>query len=89
MTALGISKGDKADIQYFFNEYYRIMLNGKKLMLKYQSSEIFIANNVLGLKFSIDDPGFKKGDEFVIENRLFFSEFGFQIRLPARIQVNT
>ncbi|MEM7109325.1 MAG: DUF6702 family protein [Bacteroidota bacterium] len=86
---------DKDEIEHYFNEFYDIELTGRKLFLNYQSSDVFLANNVLVLKFSIANLKIAKGDKFFIENRLFFEDFGSQqsnrmtIRIPPFISEDT
>lgn len=83
-----LSKEDIAEIEYFFDEFYRIVVGGKKLILNYESSNVYGSNTVLSLKFSIDNLVINKGDALLIENKLFFSEFGtlqtnkMTIRIP-------
>ncbi|MEM9299763.1 MAG: DUF6702 family protein [Bacteroidota bacterium] len=95
MAASSFTKGDKDEIEYYFNEFYDIELTGRKLYLNYESSEVFIANNVLVLKFSITNLMITEGDQLLIENRLFFADFGPQqsnrmtIRIPPFISEDT
>lgn len=71
-----LTKGDKEEIEYFFDEFYHIIINGKKLPLNYKSSEVIKGKNVLIIKFAENDFTLKKGDNILIENQLFFKEFG-------------
>ncbi|MEM6361694.1 MAG: DUF6702 family protein [Bacteroidota bacterium] len=95
MTALSLTKEDKDEIEYYFNEFYDIELSGRKLYLNYKSSEIYSSNNILVLKFSITNLMISKGDQLFIENRLFFADFGRQqsnqmtIRIPPFMSEDT
>jgi len=77
INVLNLTKKDKAGIDNYFDQYYTINLNGKKLPLKYQASEVNIQFNVLTIKFSESVIKLKKGDKLYIENKLFFQEFGY------------
>ncbi len=72
-----LTKEDIAEIEFYFSEYYRITYNSKLIPLKYSSSIVYGGNNVISLKFSLDDLEIKKGDHMFIENKLFFKEFGY------------
>ncbi|MEL6533957.1 MAG: DUF6702 family protein [Bacteroidota bacterium] len=74
--ASNISKKHQSDIEYYFLEFYRISVNGQEFTLNYSSSEALEANNVLNLKFLVNDVSLQEGDELIIENSLFFMEFG-------------
>ncbi|MEM6525300.1 MAG: DUF6702 family protein [Bacteroidota bacterium] len=86
---------DKDEIEHYFNEFYDIELTGRKLYLNYESSDVFLANNVLVLKFSITNLQIAEGDQLLIENRLFFADFGSQqsnrmtIRIPPYLSEDT
>ncbi|MEM7297272.1 MAG: DUF6702 family protein [Bacteroidota bacterium] len=74
--ASNLTKADIAEIEYYFDEFYRIVIGSKKLILNYESSNVYGSNTVLSLKFSVDDVTIKKGDALLIENKLFFTEYG-------------
>lgn len=71
-----LSKQDIAEIEFYFEEFYRFTVNNRNLPLNYTSSKAYISNNVLSLKFFINNLTIKKGDAFLIENELLFTEFG-------------
>lgn len=71
------TKEDQEEIEYFFNEFYHIMVNGKKLPLDYKSSAVFEGYNVLVIKFAENDITIKKGDNLLVENKLLFEQFGY------------
>lgn len=74
---LNLTEEDKEEIEYFFDTYYHIKVNGKKLPLNYKSSEIIKDHNVLVIKFTENDITIKNGDQLFIENKLFFEQFGY------------
>lgn len=76
MNASKLTKEDIEEIEYYFDEFYRIVVNSRKLTLNYESSQVYGGNTVLSLKFRVEDVNIKKGDFLLIENRLFFEEFG-------------
>ena len=86
-----LMKEDKTGIEDYFEKYYTITLNGKKLPLKYFTSVVMREYNVLTIKFSENTIKLKKGDKLLIENTLFFEEFGYlqsnriTIRIPPYI----
>ncbi len=86
-----LSKEDKVGIEDYFEKYYNITVNGKKLTLNYKASEVMKEYNVLTIKFSENSLAIKKGDKILIENTLFFEEFGYMqsnritIRIPPHI----
>jgi hypothetical protein len=59
--------------------------------LKYKASEVLKEYNVLTIKFSEKAIKLNKGDKILIENTLFFEEFGYlqsnriTIRIPPFI----
>ncbi len=95
MTTSNLAMVDKKEIEYYFNEFYEIKLSGRRLFLNYESSEIYLENNVLILNFSITNLMISKGDMLWIQNRLFFTDFGSQqsnrmiIRIPPFISEDT
>lgn len=92
LNASNLSKEDIEEIEYYFDEYYRIVVNSRKLILNYQSSQVYGSNTVLSLKFKVDNLTIKKGDALLIENKLFFTEFGplqsnkMTLRIPPFIE---
>lgn len=64
-----LTKEDKEEIEYFFDEFYHIVINGKKLPLNYKSFEIIEGHNVLVIKFTENDIAVKKGDNLLIKNK--------------------
>lgn len=86
-----LSKADKDAIQKYFEEYYHITVNGKKIPLKYKTSEVLKDYNVFAIKFSDNNLTMKKGDKLLIENTLFFEEFSYMqsnritVRIPPFI----
>ncbi len=86
-----LTKDDIAEIEYYFDQFYLFKINGKKLPFIYKNSVVYGENNVLSIKFEIDDVAIKNGDDFLIENKLFFTDFGFlqsnkmTIRMPPYV----
>ncbi len=72
-----LSKEGIKGIEEHFEKYYTIIVNDKKIPLKYKSSEIMEKYNILIIKFYEDTLALKKGDQICIENTLFFEEFKF------------
>lgn len=91
LDATNISEDDEAKIEFYFQKCYRFKLNGEELELNYESSEAKKANNTLNLIFNIEEVSMQEGDELLIENTLFFEEFGqkqvnrMTLRLPPFI----
>lgn len=91
ITVTALSHEDKKGIENYFEKYYNITHNGNKLPLKYKVSEVMKEYNVLTIKFSEKIIKLKKGDKVLIENTLFFEEFGYMqsnritIRIPPFI----
>ena len=87
-NAHSLSKEDQAEIEYFFDQFYTIQINGKKFPLNFKSSEILEGYNVLVIKFAENDLKIKKGDHLLVENKLLFEQFGslqsnrMTIRIP-------
>ncbi|MFN7913125.1 MAG: DUF6702 family protein [Bacteroidota bacterium] len=85
------TKEDKSGIEDYFEKYYTITINGKEMPLKYKASEVLKEYNVLTIKFSEKAIKLNKGDKILIENTLFFEEFGYlqsnriTIRIPPFI----
>lgn len=75
-NASDLSKEDIAEVECYFWESYRITVNDVQLALNYEVSRAHLKNNVLDLKFSIDDLTINEGDKILIENVLFFTKFG-------------
>ena len=86
------SKEDIEEVEYYFDEFYRILLNSSKLTLSYKSSKAYLANNVLSIKFLVENVTLNKGDALQIENKLFFEKFGplqsnkMTIRIPPFVE---
>ncbi|PKV48044.1 hypothetical protein ATE84_0027 [Aquimarina sp. MAR_2010_214] len=89
-----LTKEDKKGIEDYFEKYYSITINDQKFPLKYKDSKVLEEHNVFILKFSQDVLPIKKGDQFCIENTLFFEEFTFMqtnmitVRIPPFITEN-
>jgi hypothetical protein len=85
------SKEDINGIDDYINSYINLSLNNKTLNIKYKTSEIVKTYNVLLIKFEDINVKLKKGDKLLIENALFFEEFGYAqsnritIRIPPFI----
>ncbi len=92
LNASNLSNEDIEEIEYYFDEFYSITINSTKVALNYKSSKAFLANNVLSLKFSVDNITIKEGDAMMLENKLFFEVFGplqsnkMTIRIPPFIE---
>ena len=71
-----LTNEDKVGIENYFKLFYTISINGKKIPLKYKASEVRRENNMLAIKFLENDLTIEKGDYLLIENTLFFQEFG-------------
>lgn len=76
VNSSNLTEEDKAAIEKYFDLFYTISINGKKLPLKYKSSEINEKNNMLTIQFSEHDLTIEEGDYLFIKNTLFFEEFG-------------
>lgn len=72
-----LTKADKAGIEAYFKPLYVITINGKKVPLKYKSSEVNTTYNVLVIKFAKQSVSIKKGDKLSVKNMLFFKEFKY------------
>jgi len=68
---------DKKRIEVYFNKYYKISINEKKIPLVYKDFEIKEKYNVITYKFLDQDIDIKKGDKLLIENTLLFKDFGY------------
>lgn len=64
------------EIEFFFNLFYRITINGQKLPLVYESSEVNEGFNVFIVKFAENNITIKEGDVLIVQNKLFFDRFG-------------
>lgn len=86
-----LTKEDKTGIEDYFEKHFNITVNGKILPLKYKASEILKEYNVITIKFVENKLKIKKGDKLLIENTLFFEEFGYMqsnritVRIPPFI----
>lgn len=93
-NAADLSKEDKEGIEEYFERYYKIIINDKLYPLEYASSQVFLKQNVLSLKFEKKVPVIKKGDQICVENTMFFEEFRFlqsnriTVRVPPFIKEN-
>lgn len=91
---INLSKEDIKGIEDYFERYFTIMVNDKEFYLKYKSSTVFENENVFSIKFSTDALTVTKGDQFCIENKLFYEEFSFMqtnmttIRIPSFVKEN-
>ena len=67
--------------------HFNITYNGKILPLKYKGLEVLKEYNVVTIKFIENKLKIKKGDKILIENTLFFEEFGYiqSNRITVRI----
>tara|TARA_Y100000589_G_scaffold319903_1_gene349073 strand:+ start:544 stop:1086 length:543 start_codon:yes stop_codon:yes gene_type:complete len=73
-----IKKEDKSKIvNAFFQKYYTITHNGKKLPLDLKASKYLAGHNVLVLRFKPTKVKLRKGDTIAIRNTLFFQDFGY------------
>jgi hypothetical protein len=82
-----LTKEDKTGIEDYFEKYFNITINGKILPLKFKTSEVLKEYNVITIKFIENKLKIKKGDKLLIENTLFFEEFGYMQsnRITVRI----
>jgi len=71
-----IPKSEIEQIEDYFNEKYKIKVNGKIFLWKIDSYDISLRENVLTLEASHSDIALKKGDKITIENALLFEVFG-------------
>jgi len=76
MTTSSLTDDDIKRIESYFVEKYKILLNGEKLSLKFDSYKV--KDIVMSIQFSTDDINLKKGDELFIENQLLFELFNYQ-----------
>ena len=77
INVFNLTNTDQKGIEYYFNKYYLIKINGKKIPLKYQSSEVNRGYNTLTIKFSETPLSLKKGDKVWVKNTILFEEFGY------------
>jgi hypothetical protein len=82
-----LTKEDKTGIEDYFEKHFNITINGKILPLKFKTSEVLKEYNVITIKFIENKLKIKKGDKLLIENTLFFEEFGYMQsnRITVRI----
>lgn len=86
-----LTKEDKTGIEDYFEKHFNITVNGKYLPLKFKASEVLKEYNVITIKFVENKLKIKKGDKLLIENTLFFEEFGYMqsnritVRIPPFI----
>ncbi|MEL6560452.1 MAG: DUF6702 family protein [Bacteroidota bacterium] len=83
-----LTEDDIAEIEQYFNQYYRFTHNFTKLSMKYHKSVVFGVNNVLSIEFLIDGVALSEGDDLFIENELFYKQFGVvqSNKMTVRIQ---
>ncbi len=82
-----LTKENKTGIENYFEKHFNITVNGKILPLKFKASEVLKEYNVITIKFVDNKLKIKKGDKLLIENTLFFEEFGYlqSNRITVRI----
>lgn len=82
-----LTQEDKTGIEDYFEMHFNITYNGKILPLKYKGLEVLKEYNVVTIKFIENKLKIKKGDKILIENTLFFEEFGYiqSNRITVRI----
>ena len=86
-----LTQEDKTGIEDYFEMHFNITYNGKILPLKYKGIEVLKEYNVVTIKFIENKLKIKKGDKILIENTLFFEEFGYMqsnritVRIPPFI----
>jgi len=71
-----LTEEDKFGIEDYFKQYYSIAINGKRMSLQLEQTELMEAQNIIIIKFAEKDFPIKKGDKLTVENILFFVEFG-------------
>ncbi|MEM7037914.1 MAG: DUF6702 family protein [Bacteroidota bacterium] len=72
-----LSTEDKRGIENYFCESYLITVNGTKLPLNYESSEVNSGYNTLTINFSETPLSLKKGDKVWVKNTILFEEFQY------------
>jgi len=68
---------DQEGIENYFSKNYLIEVNGERIPLEYQSSEVNKAYNTLTIKFSETPLSLKKGDKVWVKNTLLFEKFRY------------
>ncbi len=71
-----LTQEDKLSIEDYFKQYYSITIKGKRIPLKFKTTELLDAQNIVIIKFAKKELIIKKGDKLTIENILFFVEYG-------------
>ncbi|MCJ8275492.1 MAG: hypothetical protein HRT44_01065 [Bdellovibrionales bacterium] len=72
-----LSADDKRKtINNYLNRYLRITFNGKPFLIKFKGSKYIRSQNVLVLMFEENKLAVQEGDQIIIQNRLFFDDFG-------------
>ena len=71
-----LTKEGIAGIEEYFGMYYSIAINGKTIPLKYHTAEVQMDYNVMTIRFAESNLKIKKGEKLLVENVLFFDEFG-------------
>ena len=82
-----LTQEDKTGIEDYFEMHFNITYNGKILPIKFKGIEVLKEYNVVTIKFIENKLKIKKGDKILIENTLFFEEFGYiqSNRITVRI----
>ena len=85
-----VKKADRPGvIEAYFQQFYRLKHNGKQLSWKFKSLTPLHRENVLVIQFADISLKLQKGDRLVIENTMFFRDFGYAqtnriaVRIPA------
>ncbi len=63
-------------IELYFQKFYSIKHNGRRVPLKFKSVTPLYRANVLVIQFSDVALALKQGDKLVINNTMFFADFG-------------
>ncbi len=77
MNCHKLTNKDKSAIENYFNKYFIMELNNKKLPFKIETSDYNENFNVLNIQFLENDATIKKGDILKVSNQLLFDEFEF------------
>jgi hypothetical protein len=72
-----LSKNDHKIIANYLNDYVKVLINNKPIILTLKSTEVSAQENIITFKF-LDNPLiFNKGDKLQISNTLFFEDFSY------------
>ncbi len=71
-----ITNDDIEEIENYFDTFFKIVVGEEELKLNYRSSKVYGSSTILALKFSVENVFIDNGDDFLIENKLFFLDFG-------------